>query len=553
MVKPILGPDGVPVSFRALEREVAAPELAGVRAMWDMSVASGLTPQRLAGLLREVVRGDLHAYLILAEELEERYQHYASVLSTRKRAVSQVVPVLDADSLKGCPRRVIQAVEDLLAHPDIPELVTDMLDALGKGFSATEIMWGERDGLFTPLHYVWRDPAYFTFDFVSRSQLRLAVLGDINGADMPRGKFIQHMPKLKSGIPIRSGLARICAWPFLFQQFSWKDWLQFLDIYGLPLRVGKYHPAATAEEKRALLRAVTGIAGDAAAIIPETMQMEFVSANSTGTAPFEAMCHYLDEQVSRAVIGQTLTAQHGGSLAQAKIHNEVRLDIRADDARQIAKTLNRDLLAWFVAINFGAGTQVPRVTLPTPEPEDIAVMSAALGALVPLGLRISQAEARAKIGFGAPDDDEDVLRLPAGSSAPAPPTNPGGSALIRQAITMREGSGREGSGHGVHVSGCLCGSCLALNAEGGTPTRDEPTRDEIDDLADAATADWQEVMTPIRDDITALSRESQSFAEFAAGLEKLMGSLDVSKVEQRLYLDGLKARGLGQSRDAKET
>lgn len=541
MVGRILGPDGQPVSLPALEREVASPELAGVRAMWDMSVASGLTPQRLAGLLREVVRGDLHAYLILAEELEERYQHYASVLGTRKRAVSQIAPVLDADSLKGCPKRVIAAVEALLAHSDIPELVTDMLDALGKGYSATEIMWGERDGLFCPVHYVWRDPAYFTFDYVSRSQLRMAVLGDINGAEMPRGKFITHMPRLKSGIPIRAGLARICSWPFLFQQFSWKDWLQFLDIYGLPLRVGKYHPNATGEEKRALLRAVTGIAGDAAAIIPDTMQMEFVAANSTGTAPFEAMCHYLDEQVSRAVIGQTLTAQHGGSLAQAKVHNEVRMDIRADDARQIAKSLNRDLVQWFVALNFGAGTPVPRVTLPTPEPEDVAVMSAALGALVPLGLRISQAEARAKLGFGAPDDDEEILKVAAGASAPSAPPNPGGSALIRQAVTMREGAGATS-----HVSGCQCGGCLALNAA-------TPTRDEIDDIADAADSDWREVMTPIRDQIVALASQCLSYADFAAGLDQLMATLDVSALERRLLIDGLKARGLGQTRDARET
>jgi hypothetical protein len=43
---------GRPVNLAALRREHAAPQIAGMRTVWTDTVASGLTPQRLAALIR---------------------------------------------------------------------------------------------------------------------------------------------------------------------------------------------------------------------------------------------------------------------------------------------------------------------------------------------------------------------------------------------------------------------------------------------------------------------------------------------------------------------
>jgi hypothetical protein len=43
---------GRPVNLAALRREHAAPQVAGVRKVWTDTVASGLTPKRLAALIR---------------------------------------------------------------------------------------------------------------------------------------------------------------------------------------------------------------------------------------------------------------------------------------------------------------------------------------------------------------------------------------------------------------------------------------------------------------------------------------------------------------------
>ena len=59
------------------------------------------------------------------------------------------------------------------------------------------------------------------------------------------------------------------AWPWLFKNFAVRDLAEFLEIYGLPLRLGTYNPNTSDDKARAtLLRAVIGIGHDAAAIVP---------------------------------------------------------------------------------------------------------------------------------------------------------------------------------------------------------------------------------------------------------------------------------------------
>jgi len=522
---PVLGPDGQDArrylalqERETLKEEIARPELIGVRAFWDQSVASGLTPERMATILRNAVRGDHRNFLQLAEEMEERDLHYNSVLSTRKRAISSLRAVVEPSSEKRVDKKIADAVRDLLGEPKFRDMMRDLTDAFGKGYSCVEIIWGERDGLWRPDAYTWRDPKYFTFDFVSRSEVRLAVLGTIDGVALPPAKFIVHKPKLKSGIPIRGGFARLAAWGWMFKNYTIKDWMAFLDVFGMPIRVGKYHPAATPDDRRKLLNAVASIAVDAAAIIPESMAIDFIEAKNFADKPFENMARYMDEQISKVVLGQTMSTDgHAGGLAQAKIHNLVRIDIKEDDADQAAATINRDLVRPFCELNFGADAPKPYAIFPVTEPEDVAALTNSLGALVPLGLKVSMREAREKIGFGEPDAEEELLKAPEGAKPKAAQTP---SALDR--AWNREQAR------------------LALNAEGGAIALDE-----VEQLAATGAEDWEPQLSPIVAKVLAAAKAATTFEEFAAALDKLAGEIDADPLAKRLAAAGLKAHGLG--------
>lgn len=539
---PILGPDGQPLrralapsERRQLAEEDARPELVGIRTLWTQSIASGLTPERLANILQTAKRGDHRLFLELAEEMEERDDHYYSVLATRRLALSGIAVSIDEEASEDVPQDIIEAVEDLF-DDEFPDVVEDLMDALGKGYSCVEMMWAETDGLWKPQAFVWRDPKYFTFDYISRSEVRLARLGTIDGDPLPPAKFLTHIPKLKAGIPIRGGFGRMAAWSFIFKSYSLKDWAAFLDIYGMPIRLGKYHPGATNEERRKLLSAVMNIASDAAAIIPETMAIELLESKSAagGTrTPFEALGRYLDEQMSKRILGQTMTADSGGSLAQAKVHNQVRIDILRADARQLARTLNRDLVSWFVKLNWGDNAPVPKVHLPVAEPEDIAVLATAVSQLVPVGLRVKAAELRDKMGLSEPDEKDEVLVMQkAAPETPAPgekqKPNPTTKRLTREAALNLTG-------------GCPC--CggdhrVALNAEA---VEDDVT----DELVAEAASDWRPVMGPIEQAVAKALEASSNFDEFKAKLSELVGALDTQALAKRVALQQMKARGAG--------
>jgi phage gp29-like protein len=531
---PILGPDGLPAQRslslkekQELAEEVAHPELIGTRIFWDPSVASGLTPQKLAQLLRGSIRGDVRYYLELAEEMEERDPHYFSVLGTRKRALTQIKPSVEPASKSPQDAAIAAEVEALAAEPAFRDMLRDLVDAFGKGFSCVEILWAERAGKWVPGGYIWRDPKYFTFDYISRSELRLADFTTIDGVALPPAKFIRHLPKLKSGIPIRAGLARIAAWSYCFKNYSIKDWAAFLDVFGMPIRVGKYHPSATPEERRKLLQAVASIAVDAAAIIPESMMIEFIEAKSTGQVTFEGMARYCDEQVSKAVLGQTMSTDgHAGGLAQAKVHNQVRIDIMDDDADQLSATLNRDLVEWYVRLNYGDSTKAPRLVFPVAEPEDIAVLAGALAALVPLGLKVSQQHVREKIGVREPMEGEECLTPPV---APAPKDPNVINDASKSALNRS------------HAPGCPCGCGLSLNAESAAT---EP--DVIDRIGADEADDWEPQLSPFIGAIRKAAAKASSYEEFIAALDELAATFDMTPLARRLMISAMKARGFGE-------
>jgi len=523
---PVLGPDGqdarkyLALQERAvLKEEIARPELIGVRAFWDQSIASGLTPERMATILRNAVRGDHRFFLELAEEMEERDPHYFSVLSTRKRALSRLRAVVEPASEKRVDKKIADAVRDLLGEPQFRDMMRDLTDAYGKGYSCVEIIWGERDGLWRPAAYKWRDPKYFTFDFISRSEVRLAVLGTIDGEALPPAKFIVHTPKLKSGIPIRGGFARLAAWAWMFKTYTMKDWMAFLDVFGMPIRVGKYHPAATPEDRRKLLNAVASITTDAAAIIPESMAIEFIEAKGYADKPFENMGTFMDRQMSKAILGQTMTADEGGSLAQAKIHNMIRIDILEDDADQLGGTINRDLVAPFCELNFGADAPKPYAVFPVAEPEDVAALTNSLGTLVPLGLKVSMREVREKVGFGEPDPDEELLAAPQGKQSAGKPLTP--NQLDRAWNRAAP---------------------LALNAEDGGSAI---ALEEVEHLGETGAEDWEPQISPIVAKVLAAAKAAGSYEEFQAALDRLAGEIDADPLAKRLAAAQLKARALG--------
>jgi phage gp29-like protein len=443
---------GRAVDTAQLREEQAAPTMTGVRNIYSvMHPSVGLTPEKLGAILRQAEFGDPFLYLELAEEMEEKDLHYLAVLSTRKETIAGLQIAVRPASGGAEDIRIADMVRDLLLGGtlNLASVLFDILDALGKGFSATEIIWDTSGREWAPARMIWRDPRWFSFDWVSGEQLLVRTLGGENlnqslgaargeshfelrgsGLRAPRSgdswrgvqpmtsplepfKFVVHLSKAKSGLPIRGGLARAAGWSYLFKNYVLKDWVTFAEVFGQPLRLGKYGAGATESDKQALLTAVANIGTDAAAIVPDSMLIEFVQARQTGTSElYERFCEYLDRQVSKAVLGQTLTTEvprNAGSKAAAQVHDAVRRDILAADARRLSETLTRDLVKPLVDLNSGPQSHYPRLDLLLPNDQDDREFADIIAEMADRGLRISQKTVLDRLGLPAASSDEEVL------------------------------------------------------------------------------------------------------------------------------------------------
>lgn len=408
----LVDPYGRPVSSKSLKTEQAGSAVQAIHRSSAMHPASGLTPPRLARILRDSIDGDPEPYLALAEDMEERNEHYAGVLGTRKRQVSNLeVTVIPAgDSAEDL--RDAELVQEVVDRETFQDELFDILDAVGKGFSATEILWDTSERQWLPKAFKWRDPRWFRFDDMDSETLLLR--GPNGDEPLKPYSWIRHFAKAKSGLPIRGGLARGAAWAFLFKSFTLKDWAIFCEAYGQPLRLGKYGPGATEDDKKKLLQAVAGIGTDYAAIVPQSMLIEFVAANLSGSHElYEKRADWLDRQTSKLVLGQTQTTDaDAGGYATASVHDSVREDIEQADSRQLSASLNRDVTVPLVSLNHGPRKKYPRIKVGRPDEEDVESLVKNVTRLVPFGLKVPMAAMRSKIGAPEPEGEEELLTAP---------------------------------------------------------------------------------------------------------------------------------------------
>lgn len=408
---------------RELEDELSAPSMGSVRQIVSGHPADNLRPERLAAILRSAEVNDPTPFLQMAEQFEEKDLHYSAVLGVRKRAVRKLALVVEPGDDNGRAQDAAEFVRRELSKPAIRTSLIDIMDALGKGFSVHENIWNTPTGApWTIRALKYRPPEWFKFDEIDGETLR--VRDGAGNLDLPFGKFVVHRAKTKSGLTIRGGLARLAAWAYIFKNYTLRDWAIFLTTYGHPMRVGKYDANASPEDKRTLLRAVRQVGTDLAAIMPRSMEVEFINGAVTGgEAMFEKSARYWDEQLSKGILGQVATTDAiAGGHAVGKIHEQVREDIREADGEQLAATLQADLAAPLTAFNFGENVACPQISLVAPEDLDPKLLMEAATTFGPRGLRVPVAVVRDRFGIREPDEGEEVLDFTPPAAPPAPPT-----------------------------------------------------------------------------------------------------------------------------------
>ena len=417
---PLISPSGARMPVSELTGpERSGPTLAGVRDPIGGNPAAGLTPDRLAVILRGAAEGDWTDYLELAEAMEERDPHYRAVLGVRKRSVAQLPVTVEAASDDPAHEEHADFIRRWIKRGTLRKSLFDVLDAVGKGYSVHEIIWESKPAHVWPIRMHYRPQRWFEADLIDRDTPRLRQLG--YQEDLPQHRYLLHIHKDKSGALIRSGIAYAAAWGWMMKRFTDHDWAQFVRAYGQPIRLGKYDSGSTEEDRDILWRAVSNVAGDLAAIIPAGMSVEFVSAAQSGASPevHEKRCNYIDQQISKLVLGQTTTTDAiNGGHAVSQEHREVAGDIERADALMLSAAITEQLVPWIIALNYGPQEDYPVVAIGRPDEMPIKEWVQAIKDLAPLGLRVETGQIYDRLGIEEPAEDAETI---GGVVAPADP------------------------------------------------------------------------------------------------------------------------------------
>ncbi|OFC62574.1 DUF935 domain-containing protein [Candidatus Erwinia dacicola] len=317
--------------------------------------STGLDIQRVYALFSAAEQGDIQAQSDLFTDMEERDGHLFAELSKRKRALLtlpfSVKPPPDATEAE---KKVAAEADWWLRHlPGFREMLMDMLDAIGHGFSCIEIEWGRKESLWLPSAFHKRPARAFTMPQNDPDSIRLN-RGGVGGEELWDMGWIVHKHKSKSGPVAQSGLFRVLVWTYLFKNLSARDWAQFLNLYGLPFRIGKYDASMTDRERLNLLRGIRMLAGEGGGIIPSNAEISLVSPSAGQSAPFLDMVSWCEKVQSKVILGGMLTSQADGKSstnALGNVHNEIRHDLLVGDAWMSAETLTQQLLWPVLVIN----------------------------------------------------------------------------------------------------------------------------------------------------------------------------------------------------------
>jgi phage gp29-like protein len=330
---------------------------------------AGLTPSRLSGILRDADDGSLDTAMQLFEEMEEKDAHLYCVANTRRLALTGLP--WDVVSAATVREGVDRASADEASHycsdvlhdlDSFEETLQHLSLAVGRNIAVAEIVWDVIAGELRPIALTPVDFTRIVFDALDRPRI-LTADEPRDGIELTAHKFIVHTPHSVSGHPQRGGLLRVTAMVYLAKNLSLKDWMIYAEIFGMPVRIARYEPAASAEEKRELLHMLESLGSNAVGLFSRAVELQVIDANRGATgAPYERLIDFLNREMSKAWLGQTLTtdiAGQSGSVAASRVHDEVRQEILADDMRKEARTIRRDLLAPLTQLRFGPEAPIP--------------------------------------------------------------------------------------------------------------------------------------------------------------------------------------------------
>lgn len=414
--------------------------------------------------------------------------HVGSQILARKAGIQSLLWEIDKGRSKSRRAKLIQDVingDNGFPGLNIHGLISEILDAPLYGYKFLEVIWQKHGEYIIPARVTGKPCEWFHFDEYGRPRLRTAT--NLMGELLPERKFLLATHDATYDNPYGFPLLSSCFWPVIFKRGGLKFWAVFTEKYGMPWVVGKYARGSQQQDVDNMLTALEDMVQDAVAVVPDDGRVEIITGSDKGSADiYERLCNYADKEVSKALLGQTLTTDIGssGSYAASKTHSETKGAI-IDSDRILVETVINQLIRWVDDLNFGQSGGHPSFVLYEEEDVDQNIADRDK-TLTETGVKFTKMYYLRTYGFA---EDEIEIAAPAAETPAQPPLE------------------------------------LAESAD----------RDEADDAADAVTdAQLQKSLEAALKPVFGLMEQSDSFEDALGKLAGLYPRLNTAELEDTL-------------------
>jgi phage gp29-like protein len=330
------------------------------------SIAPPWKPEDIVSALLDAERGDMTRMYDLMEHMEDRDGALLGFMQTRRLAPCGLKMTIEAaDDSKEAEAAAEMVRAEIKGIPKFRIAFRKMTDAIGKGMSVNWIDWQmggrAKESIYriNGIHHI--NPKRYRFDW-RREELR--ILPDLTGLDdaavkqlggsVTEGipilpwKAIIHKTEVKSGHPAKVGVLRNVVFDFLARNYAVKDFIVYCDIFGMPIRLGRYPEGASDEDKLALAEAMENLGTDAAAIVSKLVEIELLESKgkTSGQIPYAELHKLCEHNMQMAILGQDQTNTHnaaGGRTQVAEGGAKVRQDLLEADCIDLEETLTAQL------------------------------------------------------------------------------------------------------------------------------------------------------------------------------------------------------------------
>lgn len=253
----------------------------------------------------------------------------------------------------------------------------EIMGALGLGYSITEknykiIEKGRFKGKIGLKNLKSKRPHdfnIFTDEFLNPISLVKVEQPDI-GNELPIDKFIIYSFRKRYENVFGTALTRSLYDLWWLKHIVKRSLGVYLERFGVPFAIGTYEDGF--KQKAAAFRMLKALRTETVALLPKSLDVEFKETTGRGVDLFIKTIKHIDEQISKTILGQTLTQSQGSSGSQSlgKVHQDILTLYINELGNDLEDLLNEQLIRDLIDFNFPNVDKYPKYKFKSIDAED---------------------------------------------------------------------------------------------------------------------------------------------------------------------------------------